>query len=89
MARATTPCLQPQASSPHALPGLQAAQKRARRVFEAAVAAHGAEDWQLWALYVVHVRAAGGAVGDVVWRATKALSDPDPFRAAMQQAEVR
>ena len=70
-------------------PRLQAAQKRARRVFEAAVTAHGDEDWRLWALYVAHVRATGGAVGDVAWRATKALRDPEPFRAAMQQAEGR
>jgi len=68
---------------------LLAAQKRARRVFETAVAAHGDEDWQLWTLYVAHVRTAGGAVGDVAWRATKALRDPEPFRAAMQQADGR
>ena len=71
------------------IPGLQAAQKRARRVFEAAVAAHGDEDWQLWVLYVAHVRAAGGAVGDVAWRAAKALRDPEPFREAMQRTEGR
>jgi len=53
------------------------------------VAAHGDEDWQLWTLYVAHVRTAGGAVGDVAWRATKALRDPEPFRAAMQQADGR
>ena len=65
-------------------PALQADLKRARRMFEAAIDAHGDEDWRLWALYVAFARAAGGAAGDVQWRATKALRDPEPFRAAMQ-----
>ena len=65
---------------------LQAGLQRVRRVFEAAIDAHGDEDWRLWALYVAFTRAAGYAVGDVQWRATKALRDPEPFRAAMQQA---
>ena len=53
------------------------------------MAAHGEADWQLWALYIAHVRNTGKAVGDVLWRATKALRDPEPFRAAMQRAEGR
>ena len=44
------------------------------RSFEAAVAAHGDEDWRLWALYAAHLRASGGAVGDVLWRASKVIA---------------
>ena len=65
---------------------LQAGLKRVRRVFEAAVDAHGQEDWRLWAVYVAFTRSVGGAVGDLQWRATKALRDPEPFRAAMLEA---
>jgi hypothetical protein len=65
----------------------QAALQRPRRAFEAAVDAHGQEDWRLWVLYVAFTRSVGGAIGDVQWRATKALRDPEPFRAAMQEAD--
>lgn len=59
--------------------------KQARRLFEAAVDAHGADDWQMWLEYVQFVQQTGGKVGDVQWRASKALKDPEPFRAVLQQ----
>lgn len=59
--------------------------KRATRLYEVAVDAHGADDWQLWLEYVQFVQKTGGKVGDLQWRAGKALKDPEPFRTALQQ----
>jgi hypothetical protein len=55
------------------------------QLFEAAVAAHGAHDADLWLRYAAYVSTLRGGGGDVYWRATKALDDPDDFIAAYRQ----
>ena len=51
-----------------------------RQLFEAAVAAYGHIDVELWLQYA-HYEAAAAAqgAGSVYWRATRALADPDAF----------
>jgi hypothetical protein len=48
-------------------------------LFEAAVAAHGREDPEVWIRFAKHEAECGRSAGAVYWRATKALSDPDSF----------
>ncbi|KAG1662062.1 hypothetical protein FOA52_005309 [Chlamydomonas sp. UWO 241] len=55
------------------------------QLFEAAVAAHGGHDTGLWLRYAAYVSTLRGGGGDVYWRATKALDDPDHFIAAYRQ----
>lgn len=56
-----------------------------RRLFEAAVASYGAEDPEIWLLYAQHEARALRGAGNIYWRATKALADPDPFVLSYRQ----
>ncbi len=59
---------------------------RVRQLFEAAVAAYGREDAEVWLRYARWERRAlrrGG--GSVCWRAGKELDDPDGFMARYQE----
>lgn len=66
-------------------PGAEGAQalERARRLFQSAVEAHGADEPGLWlGLYALEQRHGGSRAGTVQWRAMKALREP--LRAAFQ-----
>ncbi|GAX82298.1 hypothetical protein CEUSTIGMA_g9727.t1 [Chlamydomonas eustigma] len=48
-------------------------------LFEAAVAAHGRDDPELWIRFAKYEAECGRSAGTIYWRATKALVDPDRF----------
>ncbi|KAF5837621.1 U3 small nucleolar RNA-associated protein 6-domain-containing protein [Dunaliella salina] len=50
-----------------------------QRLFEAAVDAYGAEDADMWLAYTRFEASRGKGAGQLYWRATKALQDPDGF----------
>jgi len=50
-----------------------------QRLFEAAVDAYGAEDADMWLAYTRFEASRGKGAGQLYWRATKALDDPDGF----------
>lgn len=55
-------------------------QGHVRAVFEAALDAYGAEDTDLWLRYAQwQQQASCRGAGDIYWRASKALADPEPF----------
>lgn len=54
-----------------------------RELYEAALAAYGDRDVQLWLDYACWEQQKG--VGQIYWRATKALADPEPFITAFRQ----
>lgn len=53
--------------------------KRTKRLFEAAVSAHGSEDAELWLLYAHCLHSQHKMTDDIFWRANKALQDPTAF----------
>eukprot|EP00798_Chlamydomonas_sp_ICE-L_P022272 gene22272-29347_t len=61
------------------LAAAQALDKRVIRIFEAAVDAYGSVDADLWLEYATHEKEMLRGAGQVYWRATKALTDPDDF----------
>ena len=50
---------------------------------QAAVDAYGREDTELWLRYARFEEAQGHGTGDIHWRATKALDNPDAFVAQL------
>lgn len=64
----------------------KAAESRVRKLFEAAVDAYGSLDDSLWLQYALFERGALRGAGDIYWRATKALADPDAFVAKYREA---
>ncbi|KAG2501138.1 hypothetical protein HYH03_000955 [Edaphochlamys debaryana] len=65
---------------------LQAGRKRVTELYEAAVKAHGSSEVDLWVSYAQWLLACGKGPGQVYWRATKELADPDVFVAAYRAA---
>mmetsp|Transcript_22822 Transcript_22822/g.58091 ORF Transcript_22822/g.58091 Transcript_22822/m.58091 type:complete len:681 (-) Transcript_22822:163-2205(-) len=61
---------------------------RMRKLYEAAVDAYGSEDVELWLQYASFEQSALKGVGDIYWRATKALSDPDAFIELYRQSQL-
>eukprot|EP00897_Mesotaenium_endlicherianum_P009985 jgi/Mesen1/9014/ME000565S08343 len=70
-----------------ALGGDLEALERMRKIFEAAVDAHGAADAQLWLQYCRHELAVGNveAASNIHWRAKKMLASPGSFVEQYQQ----
>ncbi len=64
----------------------KAAAKRVTDLYEAAVGAYGHSEVDLWIGYARWVVAGGKGAGQVYWRATKALAEPDAFVAAYREA---
>ncbi|KAG2432848.1 hypothetical protein HXX76_008581 [Chlamydomonas incerta] len=64
----------------------KAAAKRVTDLYEAAVAAYGHSEVDLWIGYAGWVVAGGKGAGQVYWRATKQLAEPDAFVAAYREA---
>lgn len=64
----------------------KAAAKRVTDLYEAAVAAYGRSEADLWIGYARWVVAGGKGAGKVYWRATKELAEPDGFVAAYREA---
>eukprot|EP00955_Chlamydomonas_euryale_P034218 349719-Chlamydomonas_euryale.AAC.8 len=61
------------------------ASNHVQRLFEAAVAAHGNSDAQLWLDYAAYEVAEHRGAGSVYWRAVKSLPDPDNFIRVFQE----
>jgi U3 small nucleolar RNA-associated protein 6 len=59
--------------------GGQVGGSRVRELYEAAVAAYGEVDPSLWLGYAQLEQRSGRSAGQVYWRATRALAEPDPF----------
>ncbi len=59
--------------------GRQAAGRRVRQLYEAAVAAYGEADGALWLGFARFEQRSGRSAGQVYWRATRALAEPDAF----------
>ncbi|GIL45686.1 hypothetical protein Vafri_2881 [Volvox africanus] len=74
---------------PSADPTLKQAAKRIGDLYEAAVAMYGKTESDLWLDYALWLTQRGKGSGQVYWRATKELVDPDTFimkyRDVMQQ----
>jgi U3 small nucleolar RNA-associated protein 6 len=49
------------------------------QLFEAAVSAYGTIDCEIWLKYAAYSSSYGKGSGPIYWRATKELSDPEPF----------
>ncbi|KAG2448877.1 hypothetical protein HYH02_006226 [Chlamydomonas schloesseri] len=64
----------------------KAAAKRVTDLYEAAVAAYGHSEADLWIGYARWVVAGSKGAGQVYWRATKTLAEPDAFVAAYRGA---
>ncbi|GFR40073.1 hypothetical protein Agub_g616 [Astrephomene gubernaculifera] len=75
---------QPEAAAP--APPPKQALKRITDLYEAAVAAHGKTETDLWIDYAQWLVRCGKGAGQVYWRATKELEDPDAFIAQYRQA---
>ncbi|EFJ52487.1 hypothetical protein VOLCADRAFT_102982 [Volvox carteri f. nagariensis] len=66
-------------------PPKQAA-KRIADLYEAAIAAYGKTETDLWLDYAVWLTQCGKGSGQVYWRATKELAEPDSFIAQYREA---
>ncbi len=53
--------------------------KRLTSLYEAAVAAYGGSEGDLWLSYAAFLMAQAKGAGRVYWRAVKELVEPDPF----------
>ncbi len=62
------------------------AAKRLGDLYEAAVAAYGATESDLWLDYARWLVQCGKGAGQVYWRATKELTDPDSFVVQYREA---
>ncbi|GLC41226.1 hypothetical protein PLESTB_001525000 [Pleodorina starrii] len=64
----------------------KAVAKRLGDLFEAAVAAYGGTEADMWLDYALWLTECGKGAGQVYWRATKQLADPDVFIAQYREA---
>ena len=71
---------------PAAFPKDALSPAQVKALFEGAVDAHGQEDHALWLRYTRHQATSG--LGQVYWKAIKALHDPAPFVEACQREKL-
>ncbi len=55
---------------------------------QAAVDSHGQEDVELWVHYAKYEQQQNRGAGSIYWRATKTLSDSEPFIAACRSQSI-